>query len=99
MRTDLSNDFTTGDNRYPKDLHQTLNLLDKYSKTTIVKPQNNEGSSFQQQHRQGKREGGGDKQLTYDRAWWKERSATAATRRDIQSMPVPHYKIMMMTSG
>jgi hypothetical protein len=27
---DLQNDFTTGDNRYPKNRQQTLHLLDKY---------------------------------------------------------------------
>ena len=33
LKVDLQNDFTTGDNRYPKNRQQTLRLLDKYSKT------------------------------------------------------------------
>jgi hypothetical protein len=33
LKVDLQNDFTTGDNRYPKNRQQTLHLLDKYSKT------------------------------------------------------------------
>jgi hypothetical protein len=37
LKVDLQNDFTTGDNRYPKNLQQTLHLLDKYSKTVIPK--------------------------------------------------------------
>ena len=32
LKVDLQNDFTTGDNRYPKNRQQTLRLLDKYSK-------------------------------------------------------------------
>ena len=36
LRMDLQNDFTTGDNRYPKNRQATLHLLDKYSKSTVV---------------------------------------------------------------
>jgi hypothetical protein len=32
LKVDLQNDFTTGDNLYPKNRQQTLHLLDKYSK-------------------------------------------------------------------
>jgi hypothetical protein len=35
LKIDLQNDFTTGDNRYPKNRWQTLHLLDKYSKTVV----------------------------------------------------------------
>ena len=35
LKVDLQNDFTTGDNRYPKTRQQTLHLLDKYSKTVV----------------------------------------------------------------
>ena len=35
LRVDLQNDFTTGDNWYPKKRQQTLRLLDKYSKTGV----------------------------------------------------------------
>jgi hypothetical protein len=31
LKMDLQNDYTTGDNRYPKNRQQTLHLLDKYS--------------------------------------------------------------------
>jgi hypothetical protein len=31
LKVDLKNDFTTGDNGYPKNRKQTLHLLDKYS--------------------------------------------------------------------
>jgi hypothetical protein len=48
LKTDLQNDFTIGDNRYPKNRQQTLHLLDKYSKTAVSKKDPNEGSSFAQ---------------------------------------------------
>ena len=35
LKLDLQNDFTTGDNRYPKNRQQTLHLLEKYSKTVV----------------------------------------------------------------
>jgi hypothetical protein len=37
LKVDLKNDFTTGDNLYPKNRQQTLHLLEKYSKTVIPK--------------------------------------------------------------
>jgi hypothetical protein len=46
LKMDLQNDFTTGDNRYPKNRKQTLHLLDKYSKTVVVKLTHSEGTSF-----------------------------------------------------
>jgi hypothetical protein len=48
LKVDLQNDFTTGDNRYPKNSQQTLHLLDKYSKTVIPKVKQSESASFAQ---------------------------------------------------
>jgi hypothetical protein len=42
LKVDLQNDFTTGDNHYPKTRQQTLHLLDKYSKTAVIKSTNSE---------------------------------------------------------
>ena len=36
LKVDLQNDFTTGDNRYPKNRQQTLYILDKYSNTVAL---------------------------------------------------------------
>jgi hypothetical protein len=36
LKVDLSNDFTTGSNQYPKTCQQMLHLLNKYSKTVVV---------------------------------------------------------------
>jgi hypothetical protein len=48
LKVDLQNDFTTGDNCYPKNRHQTLHLLDKYSKTVVARVTHSEGTSFAQ---------------------------------------------------
>ena len=57
LKVDLQNDFTTGDNRYPKNRQQTLHLLDKYSKTVVPKTTQSEGTSFVQKGGRGKRKG------------------------------------------
>jgi hypothetical protein len=53
LKVDLQNDFTTGDNRYPNNLQQTLYLLDKYSKTVVPKVTKSEGTSFSQRSGRG----------------------------------------------
>jgi hypothetical protein len=76
LKVDLQNDFTTGDNRYPKNRQQTLHLLDKYSKTVIPKVTQSKGTSFAQK---GGRGGGrsytgngkGHDSGTYDKKYWK----------------------------
>jgi hypothetical protein len=50
---DLQNDFTTGDNSYPKNHQQTLHLLDKYSKTVVARVTPSEGTSFAQKSGRG----------------------------------------------
>jgi hypothetical protein len=58
LKVDLQNDFTTGDNRYPRNRHQTLHLLDKYSKTTVAKVTQSEGTSFAKRSGRGRGCGG-----------------------------------------
>jgi hypothetical protein len=53
IKVDLQNDFTTGDNRYPKNLQQTLHLLNKLSKTAVDKLTQSEGTSFAQRSGRG----------------------------------------------
>jgi hypothetical protein len=67
LKVDLQNDFTTGDNHYPKTRQQALHLLDKYSKTTVIKPTNSEGALFAQ----GGGGGGSGKKKDFDKAYWK----------------------------
>ena len=44
---DIQNDFTTGENKYPKTRQQTLHLLVKYSKTAVSKTTQSEGTSVE----------------------------------------------------
>jgi hypothetical protein len=53
LKVDLQNDFTTGENNYPKNRQQTLHLLDKYSKTVVAKVTHSEGTSFAQKGGKG----------------------------------------------
>jgi hypothetical protein len=53
LKVDLQNDFTTGDNHYPKNHQQTLHLLYKYCKTVVPKVTQSEGTSFAQRSGRG----------------------------------------------
>jgi hypothetical protein len=44
----VKDDYTKGDNRYPKNRQQTLHLLDNHSKTSTPQPTPSEGTSFAQ---------------------------------------------------
>jgi hypothetical protein len=76
---DLKNDFTTGDNRYPKNCQQTLHLLDKYSKNVVAKVTHSEGTSFAQNGRRGggnqSNNGNGKDRdsRTYDKKYWNDK--------------------------
>jgi hypothetical protein len=78
IKVDLQNDFTTGDNRYPKNRQQTLNLLDKFSKTVVPKVIQSEGASFAQKGGRGggrscNGNGKGHDSVTYDKKYWKDK--------------------------
>jgi hypothetical protein len=60
LKVDLQNDFTTGDNHYPKNRQQTLHLLDKYSKTVVTRVKQSEGTSFSQRSGRCGIKGGND---------------------------------------
>jgi hypothetical protein len=53
LKVDLQNDFTIGDNRYPKNRQKTLHLLHKYSNTVVPKVTQSEGTSFSQKGGRG----------------------------------------------
>jgi hypothetical protein len=75
---DLQNDFTTGDNRYPKNFQQTLHLLDKYSKTVVAKVTQSEPPSFAQRNGggggRGGRSGNGKSHNNFDKEYWKDKT-------------------------
>jgi hypothetical protein len=74
----LQNDFTTGDNHYPKNRQQTLHLLDKYIKTVVAKVTHSEGTSLAQNggrgggNRSRSGNGKGHDSSTYDKKYWKD---------------------------
>jgi hypothetical protein len=75
---DLQNDFTTGDNRYPKNRQQTLHLFDKYSKTVIAEVTQSKGTSFAQKGGRGggrsyNGNGKGHDSGIYDKKYWKDK--------------------------
>jgi hypothetical protein len=74
LKIDLQNDFTTGDDRYPKNRQATLHLLDKYSKSTVVSHTTpSEGTSFAQ--RGGRGGANSDRNSnTYDKKFWKDKT-------------------------
>jgi hypothetical protein len=79
LKVDLQNDFTTGENHYPKNRQQTLHLLDKYSKTVVVKVTHSEGASFAQKVGRGggnpssSGNGKGLDSSTYDKKYWNDK--------------------------
>jgi hypothetical protein len=84
LKVDLQNDFTTGDNRYPKNSQQTLHLLDKYSNTVFPRVTQSEGTSFAQKGGRGSGRryngnGKGHESSTYDKSTGRIRSVTNAT--------------------
>ena len=70
LKVDLQNDFTTGDNRYPKDRQQMLHLLDKYSKTVVPKMTPSEGTLFAQRNGKGDKDGNKE---PFNKKFWKEK--------------------------
>jgi hypothetical protein len=79
LKVDLQNDFTTGDNRYPKNRQQTLHLLDKYRKTMVAKVTHSEGTLFAQKGGRGggnqssSSNGKGRNSSTYDKKYWNDK--------------------------
>jgi hypothetical protein len=76
LKTDLKNDFTTGDDRYPKNRQAVLHLLDKYSKTTLPPQATSEGIAFVQGGGRGRGGRGGGRTTPlrpYDKEYWKDK--------------------------
>jgi hypothetical protein len=81
LKVDLQNDFTAGNNYYPKTRQQTLHLLDKHSKTAVTKPTPSEGASFAQGGGDGNGKAGKKKEA-YDKACWKGKTCYKCNGKD-----------------
>ena len=95
LKVDLQNDFTTGDDRYPKNRQATLHLLDKYSKSVVVsQTTSSEGASFAQR---GGRGGGSSNnnqntnqnQDGYDKSYWKDKECYNCNKKGHPSNQCP----------
>jgi hypothetical protein len=76
LKVDLQNDFTTGDDRYPKNRQSTLHLLDKYSKSVIVtSTSTSEGTAFTQKG------GRGGSNEPYDKKYWKDKECFKCNKK------------------
>ena len=64
LRTNLSDDYTTGENKYPTSCQTTLHYLEKHSNSVVHAPIAQEGSSFSQ------RKGNGNLD-TFNKKYWK----------------------------
>jgi hypothetical protein len=91
----LEKDFTTGDNRYPKNRQQNLHILNKYSKTVVTKVTHSEGTSFAQKGGRGGRNrssngnGKGYDSSTYDKKSSKDKECYKCHKKGHPSMHCP----------
>jgi hypothetical protein len=86
LKVDLQNDFTTGNNQYPKTCQQTLHLLDKYSKTVVPKMTLSKGISFDQQGGGGRGGGRGGRGNTLNKEYWKDKTCFTCGKKGHPSM-------------
>jgi hypothetical protein len=102
LKVDLQNDFTTGDNRYPKNRQQTFHLLDKYSKTVVAKVTHSEGTSFAQKvgrgggNRNSIGSGKGRDSSTYDKKYWNDNECYKCHKKGHPAMHCPKIRVMTM---
>jgi hypothetical protein len=85
LKVDLQNDFTSGDNRYPKNHQKTLHLLYKYSNTAVAKVTQSEGTSFAQMSGRGGgrsgRSGKGKRHDNFDKEYWKDKNCYTCDKK------------------
>ena len=90
----LQNEFTTRDNRYPKNRQQTLHLLDKYRKPVVQKKTQYEGTEFVQGGRghrcgRGRSNRGGRGNKPFDKEYWKDEECFNCNKKGHPSTSFP----------
>jgi hypothetical protein len=100
LKVDLQNNFTTGDNPYPKNRQQNLHLLDNYSKTVLTRATQYEGTSFAQIGGIG---GGRGRAIVKTKTptltiiiIGRTRNATSVTRKDTHQPTAPRIRTRTM---
>ena len=91
LKSDIHNDYTTGDDRYPKTRKNHLHLLTQYTKPTITINSESQGNSFSQRTRDGRN----PKNMT--RSIRKINSATIVTKNVMHLVVVPRIIIKSRT--
>ena len=79
LRTSISDNYTTGDNKYPTTRQEKFQYLDKHSNIFVRTPTDPEGSSFTQR--------GGD---NFDKKFWKNKECFNCGKK---GHPSTHYTI------
>ena len=95
LKTDVQNNFTTGDDRYPKNRQAVLHLLDKYSKSAIQPPPISKGTAFAQRGGRGGgrgSEGHGQSQQPFDKEYWKDKECYNCHKKGHPSTHCPKAK-------
>ena len=100
LKVDLQNDFTTGNNRYPKNRQQTLHLLDKYSKTVVPKTTQSEGTLFAQKGGRGNGKAAGrgngagkSNGKPFDKEYWKDKECFKCNKKGHPSSHCPNADV------
>ena len=94
LKLDLQNDFTTGDNQYPKNRQKTLHLLDKYIKTVLQRTTQSEETAFLKGGR-GHRDGRGRDNRgirgnkAFEKEYWKDKECFNCNKKGHPSMSFP----------
>jgi hypothetical protein len=98
IKEDLSNDFTKGEDYYPRDRSQALMMMDHYSKSPTAVAVS-EGTSFAQGK---KKKGDKDKPKTtdkdpkeFDKAYWKDKECYRCGRK---GHPATCYSLLCQAS-
>ena len=81
FKTDIQNNFTTGDDRMPDKLQMTLHLLDRYTKNLVVAKPTSDGVDIDQKGDRNKKN-----MNTSTRRYRNTRSATTAARQGTQNI-------------
>ena len=94
MKVDLQNDFTNGDNRYPKNRQQTLHILDKYNKTVVQITTQSKGTAFVQGGRghgggRGRVNRGGRGNKPFEKWYWKDKECFNCNKKGNPSTIFP----------
>lgn len=88
LRTDLQNNYTGGDDRYPDTRQTTLHVFDRYVKTPTQTVEPSQGGSFTQMEKKNNVRSKGE----YDKELWKHRTCFGCNKKGHPSYACPHAK-------